>query len=68
MTFTTDFEAYEELSKINTTKDEIIAFVRQLSVDVGLSNDAETVLYTGKTGDANKNPSAQPSHILTKSN
>ena len=50
MTFTTDIEAYEALSKVKATQADILAFVRQLSVDVGLPNNAETVLYTGKIG------------------
>ena len=51
MTYTTDVEAYEALAKVKATKADILAFVRQLSVDVGLPSGTETVLYTGKIGD-----------------
>jgi hypothetical protein len=53
MTYTTDAEAYGALAKVKATQAELIAFVRQLSVDVGLPRGTESVLYTGKIGDTN---------------
>ncbi len=40
MTYTTDAEAYGALAKVKATQADIIAFVRQLSVDVGLPSRA----------------------------
>lgn len=44
MTFTTDIEAFDALSKVKATQADIIAFVRQLSVDCSGQVKLTTVL------------------------
>lgn len=65
MTLTTDIEAFDELSKVKATQADFLPFVRQLSVDVGLPSNTETVPeLLGSETFVSCTVSSQPSRLV----